>query len=162
MQLNDVYLERFLSDLQVVEKEVKLLSSSQSRMFGHGVISRDWVSQLEGDEAKADMVEAFLARFSRMQDSIGGKLIPHLLLLEGEDPGSLLDNINRMEKRALLPSARNWVNMRQLRNKLVHEYVEDEDEFASSLNTANKYIDELIQIFRNIKRYAKNNLELDV
>ena len=112
MQLNDVYLERFLHDLKVLDKETTLIASSQSRIFTNGPVSKDWVAAIESDEVRSDMVEAFAARFSRLQDEIGGKLIPHLLLLEGEDPGSFLDNINRMEKRGLLPSARNWVGMR--------------------------------------------------
>ena len=69
-----------------------------------------------------------------MQDTIGDKLVPSLLRLLTEKPGSVLDNLNRAEKLGFLASVIEWLDVRNLRNKLVHEYVTDPMEFVMALN----------------------------
>ena len=155
------HLERFLYALQLVSKEVSYLQETQKRLFREGPIDVDWVQGLTADDPVQDTLEAFASRFGRLQDSLADKLLPRLALLEGEKPGSAIDNLNRAERLGLISSTNGWLAMRALRNKLVHEYVEDPNEFASALNQAASFVEELVDTYRLIRTRAEQRLDGD-
>ncbi|BAU56993.1 hypothetical protein LRD18_13030 [Halorhodospira halochloris] len=94
-----------------------------------------------------------------MQDTIGDRLIPSLMRDILETPGSTLDNLNRMEKLGILAAVSDWVEARNLRNRLVHEYMRDAEEFASAVNRARECVSLLISTYNNILDYAARQLE---
>ena len=47
-----------------------------------------------------------------------------------------------------------WIVMRQLRNRLVHEYMEDAVDFASVLNDALRLASDLVETVDRIRRFA--------
>jgi hypothetical protein len=51
-------------------------------------------------------------------------------VLESEKPGSQLAALNRLEKRAVIPSAGAWFALREPRNSLSHAYPATEAERA--------------------------------
>ncbi|TVP60703.1 MAG: hypothetical protein EA349_01005 [Halomonadaceae bacterium] len=77
------------------------------------------------DVDMAERLDAFVARFSRLQDTLGDKLIPTLLSYLGEQTGPAIDNLNRAEKFGWIESAEEWIVYRKLRNQMIHEYIED-------------------------------------
>jgi len=102
----------------------------------------------------AERIDAFVARFGRLQDHLGDKLTPELLRQMLEVPRSAIDNLNRMEKLGLLSSMLDWVEALNLRNRLVHEYVEDHEEFASAINRAISLVPLLVETSKNFTEYA--------
>ncbi|WP_201341316.1 hypothetical protein [Abyssogena phaseoliformis symbiont] len=70
-----------------------------------------------------DRLESFVSKFSRMQDMFVDKLLPLFLKQSGEIPKTAIDNLYRLEQLNIINNADNWVDMRLLRNKLVHKYV---------------------------------------
>lgn len=60
-----------------------------------------------------------------MQDTFVDKFLPVYLRSLGELPGSAIDNLRRAEQLGLVDDAESWVEMRLLRNRLVHEYMDD-------------------------------------
>ena len=48
--------------------------------------------------ALSERLDAFVARFARLQDSLGDKLLPALLLALAEPVGAALDNLNVGER----------------------------------------------------------------
>ena len=88
------------------------------------------------DDAPIDLINTRIdlaVRFGRLQDTLGDKLIPALLLREQEALGSALDNLDRAERLGWLDSAEDWVDARRLRNGFVHEYVRDAAVLAANL-----------------------------
>jgi len=154
------HLERFLFTLTVVSKEAVLLAETRKRLFDHANIDAAWLNALTNDNHWADVLESFVSRFGRMQDTLGDKLLPRLALLEGEKSGTAIENYNRAEQRQLIRSTDNWVMMRSLRNKLVHEYLDDVDEFIESLHLAKSLTDDLLQAYQNIRQYAEQHLQI--
>jgi hypothetical protein len=71
----------------------------------------------------AERVDAFVARFGRLQDLLGDKYLPAWLRAVQEPVGTALENLDRAEKLGLVQSADAWISVRKLRNQLVHEYV---------------------------------------
>lgn len=75
---------------------------------------------------------------------MGDKLLPLLLEALGEKTSAAIDNLDRAERLGLLQSADEWMTMRNLRNQMVHEYVEDPVVLASALQTGHAFVPALI------------------
>ncbi|BAO81810.1 DNA-binding protein [Serpentinimonas raichei] len=71
--------------VRVVRKECQHLASTDQRLFAEP-FSPQRAAQLQTDPDLAERVEAFVARFGRLQDTLGDKLLPVLLLALGETP----------------------------------------------------------------------------
>jgi uncharacterized protein with HEPN domain len=110
--------------LVVIGKEVKYLKQTTQRLSVEA-IDTSWVTQLDEKPELAERIDAFVARFGRLQDNLGDKLVPEILRQILEIPKAAIDNLNKMEKLGLLTSVLDWVEARNLRNRLVHEYVDD-------------------------------------
>lgn len=52
-------------------------------------------------------------------------MIPLVLLAEAETLGTALDNLGRAERLGWLPSLVDWTGARALRNRIVHECMEN-------------------------------------
>lgn len=76
--------------------------------------------------ADLDAFEALTSRFARLSDMILQKLFRGLDRIELEDSGTLLDALNRAEKRGLVDSAAAFREIRELRNEIAHEYAQEE------------------------------------
>lgn len=148
---------RLLCLLDTVEREGRHLLQTTERLF-RGRIDAAWVSALEDNPELAERVDAFAARFGRMQDTIGDRLVPELLRQLLEAPGAALDNLNRMEKLGLLSSVTDWMEARNLRNRLVHEYMRDPEEFAAALCRARELVSVLVDTYNAIHKYAQQRL----
>jgi hypothetical protein len=97
-------------------------------------------ANLEQEVELAERLDAFVSRFRRLQDTVGDKLLPQYLDAVGEATGPAIDNLNRMEKLGLIDSAELWMTLRDLRNPMIHEYIEDADAPANALNKADKHV----------------------
>ena len=85
-----------------------------------------------------------MGRFGRLQDTVGDKLLPLLLTALGEKPSAAIDNLDRAERFGLIKSADEWMTMRNLRNQMVHEYIEDPAVLSSALQTGHTFVPALI------------------
>ncbi|NBQ68432.1 MAG: hypothetical protein EBU46_06180 [Nitrosomonadaceae bacterium] len=148
---------RLLTLLKIVRREGVLLLKTDARLF-RAELDAAWVERLENDDDLAERLDAFVSRYGRMQDTVGDKLIPVLLRSMAEKTGSALDNLNRAEKLGFLPSVEDWLNARSLRNKLIHEYVSDPEEFAAALNKAHEMVSLLVTVYNSINRYARSRI----
>ncbi len=128
---------------RVVRKECKHLITTDQRLFG-GLFTLEHARQLEEDLDLAERLEAFVGRFGRLQDTVGDKLLPLLLAALGEKPSAAIDNLDRAERLGLIHSADEWMTMRNLRNQMVHEYVEDPVVLTSALQSGHIFVQSLI------------------
>lgn len=143
MTVNPKIVLRLQFLVRVVRKECQHLATTDQRLFGEP-FTLERAGQLETDPNLAERVEAFVGRFGRLQDTIGDKLLPVLLVALGETPAAAIDNLDRAERLGLIVSADEWMTMRKLRNQMVHEYVEDLAVLASALQTGHDYVPSLI------------------
>ncbi len=142
---------KFLVD--TARREALHLLGTTERLF-RDEVDAEWVRALDATPELAERVDAFFARFGRLQDNLGDKLIPELRRQLLERPGAALDNLNRMEKLGLLCSVADWVEARNLRNRLVHEYMRDPEEFAGALRRASELVPLLVETYNRISRYS--------
>ncbi len=73
--------------------------------------------------AELDAIEVLASRFSRTTDFLVNTVLRAIDRYELEPEGTLIDVINRAEKRGLVESARVLREMKELRNEIVHEYL---------------------------------------
>lgn len=152
-------IHRLWQILGVVEKEGNYLQAVIQRLFPEqGVVTSQWLERLLATPEGIDRLESFVGKFSRMQDTLVDKLLPHFLLAVGEEPGTALDNLRRVERLGMVSDPDQWLAMRRLRNRLVHEYVDDPAELAAALEMARETASELYKTFNGIRSYAKRNL----
>ncbi len=145
--------KRFLSLAEIIRREGDLLLKTDARLFKVN-LDVACVGRLENEEKLAGRLDVFVSRFGRMQDTLGDKLIPSLLRFLVEKRGNSLDNLNRAEKFGLLTSVVEWLHVRNLRNKLVHEYMVDAEEFAMALNQAHVVVSSLVAAYNAINLFA--------
>lgn len=107
-------------------------------------ITEHWLDERLADPLGIDRLESFGAKFARLQDTLVDKLIPALLEAAGEPPGAAIDNLARMEKLDLVSNAEEWIAMRRLRNRLVHEYIESPADMLPALQAALAFTDVLV------------------
>lgn len=80
--------------------------------------------QLKADLTETDLLnlEALTARFGRLVDMFTSKLLRTIDLCELSSDGTLIDVMNRAEKRGLIKSSSDLRILKELRNDVVHEY----------------------------------------
>ena len=132
---------RFLA--RVVRRECAHLQATDRRLFGTP-FSVERAQQLDADAELSERVEAFVARFGRLQDTLGDRLIPALLTALGEPLGAVIDNLDRAERLGWLDSTDEWLSARKLRHQMIHAYIEDLAILASALQAGHGLVDRLI------------------
>lgn len=127
----------------ICRKEIDYLSRSNTRLFAGRQPLAPFVG-LAADDELAERVDAFVARLGRLQDTAGERLLPAYLVAMGEIPATMLENLDRAERLGLIASADEWLALRKLRNRLVHEYIQSETELTQSLWAAHNQVPALI------------------
>jgi hypothetical protein len=129
--------------LQMLQETAKLellhLQQTNQRLFAQPWSQEAMASKML-DIDFAERVDAFVARFGRLQDLLGDKYLPAWLRAVQEPVGTALENLDRAEKLGLVQSADAWISVRKLPNQLVHEYVGRMDILHDALFLANDQV----------------------
>lgn len=73
-------------------------------------------------EGELESVEAFCGRFARTVDLLVNKVLRSLDRVELLAQGTLIDVVNRAEKRGFVESAEDLREMKDIRNVIAHDY----------------------------------------
>jgi predicted nucleotidyltransferase len=113
---------------------------------------------LSDDEIKN--IDQFLFRFTKMQDTIGDKLLKAVAseFVDGVEKMTFFDILNTLEKADILNSANDWKRLREVRNNIAHQYDDEPDEMAMALNDIFAQKDTLFEVFDKILEfYGRRN-----
>ena len=147
---------RFLQIIQLVDKETLHLEQIINRFFEQKEsITLEWLEEKLKTASGIDQLESFSAKFARLQDTLGDKLLPLFLKITAEPIGTAIENLNRAEKLGLITDTGQWLGARQLRNFLVHEYIDDLNILLESLEQARIMSKTLINTANAIKNYSE-------
>ena len=139
---------------RVTDKECRHLLDTDGRLFGN-LFTIEVAQQIESDPILAERLDAFVSRFGRLQDTVGDKLLPALLLALAERAGPTIDNLDKAEKLGFIESADAWMEMRRLRNQMVHEYIEDIDLLRQSILRALELVPMLETVTQKLCQNSK-------
>lgn len=157
----DTARHRLAQLLQLVGREDSHLQGVRERLFRDtSEATPDWVRQVTGNPDGIDRLESFGAKFSRLQDTLVDKLLPALLQTAGEQPGAVIDNLNRAEALGWLNGVERWIAMRRIRNQFVHDYLIDPEEMAAALEQARRFTAELHGAYEAMQDYARGHLDV--
>lgn len=132
---------RFLAE--TVRAESDLLRVTDARLFALPM-DAERAASLRLDNDLGERVDAFVARFGRLQDTLGDKLLPGVLSWLAEPVGPAIDNLARAERLGWIGSANTWIECRQLRNFMIHEYIRDSSVLAGALSKGHEAVPLLI------------------
>lgn len=101
--------------------------------------------------------DQLIFRFSKMQDSMGGRLFPAILENLGEVVNSLpfIDRLAKLEQLGIITSADEWMLLGETRNMITHEYPFITDEVIDGLNLLNRHCELIMNIWEQIKCYIQ-------
>ncbi len=117
--MTEELIEILKKELASLVKSTNLIQASYERCSKIGNKQAYSPSELEA-------FEALTARYSRLSDLLLQKVFRIIDTLELVNEGTLVDRINRAEKRNIINSAKEFTGLRLLRNTIVHEYEPDE------------------------------------
>ena len=135
--------DKLLFLAETVLAEAALLRHTDGRLF-HEPMSAERAASLRTDIELGERVDAFVARFGRLQDTLGDKMLPAVLAWLAEPVGPAIDNLARAERLGWIASADRWMECRQLRNFMIHEYVRNLNVLANALTQGHAAVPLLI------------------
>ncbi len=97
--------------------------------------------------------ETLCGRFSRSIDFLIRKFLRTLDAYEFETQGTLVDVVNRAHKRGLFQDIEEIRTIKDIRNTIVHEYIEDE--LREVFDEMLRYTPKLLEFMSNTLRYAQ-------
>jgi hypothetical protein len=108
-------LLRLQADLALMDKATEHLRYSYQRCQTVGHKENYTADELEH-------FESLTGRFARLSDLIIQKIFRLIAQLDLDNQGTIRDQINRAEKKGLIASAETFIEIRELRNNIDHEY----------------------------------------
>ncbi len=158
MNINLARLEKIINECK---KHKMRLNEASVDMKSFMPLDIEKYDSLTKDQIR--IIDQFLFRFSKLQDSVGNKLFKTILLVLGEDLNDMafIDIFNRLEKLNLVNDIESWFELRQIRNDLSHNYEDDKDELCEILNNIYSKKDQLFSYFDRIYDYFSTKIKTD-
>jgi hypothetical protein len=99
-------------------------------------------------------LDQLIFRFSKLQDTIGSRLFPLIVATidENSEKMTVIDKLNRLEKAEILPSVKEWQEMRNL----THEYPRNPELVVKNLNASLAYVKNLLDYWNFLKDQLNN------
>jgi uncharacterized protein with HEPN domain len=142
-------LTQFNENLVLLHKSVIALDYSYDKCRAIGEKEKFDLEQQES-------FEALTARFARTSDILTQKVFKTLFILLQENIKTIIDAANLLEKLAVLESADDLLNVRELRNQIAHEYVESD--VKALFFDVLRYVPEIKKIINNVTAYYHKHL----
>ena len=99
-----------------------------------------------------ETLEVLASRYARISDMLVNKALRSLDIVELEDIGTIIDIMNRAEKRGIVESAELLHIIKDLRNNIVHEY--QIEKVAIFFSDIVKYSPLLLEIIEKLNDYC--------
>ena len=100
---------------------------------------------------KRAVLDAYLKRFASLQDFLGAKIFALLLDIAGINQTKMSEVLSNVEKENIIDSLEDWIELRDVRNELEHDYPEELTEALEDLKFC-------IDNFTKLEKYYFNSL----
>ncbi len=135
------------NELNNLDKAAAYLATSIDRSSGLAGRSDLGAEELE-------RLESMASRFARLSDLLTQRVMRLMDDLELTPEGSMLDRIQRAEKRGWVQSAQDLVRIRELRNLVAHEYAADR--MAELYTGISRLAPLLLAVVPKVRSYAED------
>lgn len=136
------------------------MSFAWEKVKRHFPLDKEKYLRFEPEELS--FIDQLIFRFSKLQDSMGGKLFPAILENLGEEVKALpfIDRLGKLEELKIISSADDWLLLRETRNVVTHEYPFITDEVIQGLNLLSKHYQLIKEILRQVETFNKTRFDI--
>ncbi|MDR0527240.1 MAG: hypothetical protein LBG79_05445 [Spirochaetaceae bacterium] len=122
--------------VEILKENIAAIDASVKKLcYSYQICSAIGIkSSYSEDEFAA--FEAMTSRYARTTDMLVNKILRNIDSVEYEDSGTIIDVMNRAEKREIVQSAELLHTLKDLRNNIAHEY---------KINEIQKFFAEVLQ-----------------
>jgi hypothetical protein len=148
----------FVEKLYECNQHKKRLLSAKKRLSSIMPLTLKVYDTLDDDTMS--VIDQMIFRFSKLQDTMGEKVFPTILELNGEDVKRLtfIDRLNRLEELELLYK-NEWMSLRKERNEIAHEYTFNKEEVVDGINLIYMRVNKLLEIYQLFYEYSVEKFE---
>ena len=147
--MNEVHVD-------ILRENIKALNSSAEWVKRSYDQTKTITTNEKYTDEEFDKLENLASRYARTTDMLVNKVLRSLDTVESEDIGTIIDIMNRAEKRGIVESAKLLHTIKDLRNSIVHEYkIEEITRFFDDIK---KYTPVLLSIIGKINEYCEKYL----
>jgi len=131
LDLNKIKLQKYFNEC---DKHLQRIEEAYSDIASVLPLTVEKYKVLSKDEVQD--IDQYLYRFSKLQDTLGQKLFKLILDIyePNEEAIPFLDVLNKLEKLDFLASSKEWMNLREKRNKIAHQYDDEPYEMTEAIN----------------------------
>jgi predicted nucleotidyltransferase len=112
--------------LEVLKNNISRLESSRTWLHRSYECCKLIGIKLDYTEAEFDSFENLTSRYARTTDLLIHKVLRSIDMVEFMDSGSVIDTVNRAEKRGIIDSIGELRTLKDVRNEIAHEYETDD------------------------------------
>ncbi len=117
-------IDIFSKRLQTLQKHYNALKDYKlliDELIKEKDIYDEWTFNYLKPQERA-ILDAYLKRFASMQDYLGAKIFPLLLEIVGYPNLKMSEVLGYIEKEGIIDSFDEWMELREARNELEHDY----------------------------------------
>ncbi|MDD4645885.1 MAG: hypothetical protein PHY99_07850 [Bacteroidales bacterium] len=136
------------------------MKSALKKLSSHFPLSKAIFIELSEDQIS--YTDQLILRFLKLQDLLGQKLFPHILLALEEDYSNqpFIDILNRLEQLKIIDSSEKWIAMREVRNLITHDYPHLIGELVEGLNQLSVKALELSEQYDKIRGFVTGRFDI--
>lgn len=143
------------------QEHARYLGESLEAMAADLPFDPDTLERYRADATRMAFLDQFAYRFGRLQDTMGRQLLPLILTVLKEplpEDATFMEKLDRLERLGVIPSVERWDEIRELRNTLTHDYPEEAERLAASLNQAISGARSLLEILEKDGRWLGDKI----
>ena len=146
--------DSFNKKIYECEKHIEKLTDAKEYL--KDIMPLSLKNYMKIDKIQSSFIDQLNFRFSKLQDTIGESILKGILIKSKEniEKMTFLDILNRLEKLDILDKNR-WLELREVRNEIAHEYSFNQDEVVDNINLIYEKSDELIAIYHDLYEFIK-------
>lgn len=149
--MNKLHIEVLIESINILNKSAEWVLRSYERAKEIEIKDNYSIDEF-------DKLENLSSRYARTTDMLVNKALRSIDTVESEDIGTIIDIMNRAEKRGIVQSAELLHTIKDLRNNIVHEYqITEITKFFADIQ---KYTPFLLNIIKNVNEYCEKYINV--
>ena len=131
LDLDRVKLQKYFNEC---DKHLQRIEEAYSDVKEIIPLSVEKYKILSKEEVQA--IDQYLYRFSKLQDTLGQRIfrLVYKIYEPFEENIPFLDLLNKLEKLGFLENTKEWINLRDKRNQIAHQYDDEPYEMTQAIN----------------------------
>lgn len=131
LNLNNIKLKKYFNEC---DKHLQRIEEAYADIKDSVPLTVEKYQILSKDEVQD--IDQYLYRFSKLQDTLGQKIFKLVLDIYEPTPEVIpfIDMLNKLEKLNFLDNTKEWIHLRDVRNKIAHQYDDEPYEMTQALN----------------------------